>query len=595
MNTGREPETLRVGTTRLAARRDRCYPRLGVRRGTNALGLSDFAWVDHTETRMTPIEPHPRQLGLSDYLAILDRRKWVIIQSTLIVAVVAFILSAQQEKVFGASAEVLLSRQNLSNVITGVTSPDVYVDPERFAQTQAGLARAPAVAERAIEESELTSRTPGELLASSSVRPRGNADLLLFTVEDREPAVATRLANAYATAFTEYKADLDTGQLTQARADLERRIAELRRDGQSGSELYRELVDSAQQLRTMELLQTRNLVVRPATGAGQIAPTPNRNAVLGAFVGLLLGLGIAFLWETLDKRVRTEEEIERRLDGLPLLSRLPEPPRHLEKEGLLAMIHDPQDAYAEAIRRLRTNLEFANVDRRAKVIMATSAVEREGKSTTIANLAVALARSGRNVALVDLDLRQPVIAGFFGLEGKSGITDVVLERIDLRAALVPVQLPVKGASFTGNRSIGAAGRMSVLPTGRLPANPGELIGTQALGRVLDQLRADHDYVLLDSAPLLSVGDSMTLSARTDAILVVTRLGIVNRTMLLDLSRELAGSPAAKLGFVVTGVDIKAGYGYGYGHAAPATSDERVAEVEPRRTARRGQRRAAAGS
>ena len=170
------------------------------------------------------------------------------------------------------------------------------------------------------------------------------------------------------------------------------------------------------------------------------------------------------------------------------------------------------------------------------------------------------------------------------------MTDVVLERADLWTALVPIRLPVKEASFTGNHSVGAAGRMHVLPTGRLPANPGELIGTQALGRVLDQLRADHDYVLLDAAPLLSVGDSMTLSARADAILVVTRLGIVNRTMLVDLARELAGSPASKLGFVVTGVDVKAGYGYGYvygrGYEPARTSDERLGEIVPPRAARR---------
>lgn len=552
---------------------------------------------------MTPIEPQHRQLGLSDYLAILDRRKWIIVQSTLIVAVVAFILSAQQEKVFAASAEVFLTRQNLGSVVTGITSPDVYIAPERFAETQAGLARAPEVAERAIDKAGVRNRTAGELLGNSDVRPRGNADLLGFTVDDRDPVVARQLANAYAAAFTEYRADLDTEQLSQARADLERRIGELRAEGQSGTELYRDLVDSAQQLRTMELLQTPNRVVRQATGAGQIAPTPNRNAILGAFVGLLLGLGIAFLWETLDKRVRTEEEIERRL-GLPLLSRLPEPARRSEKEARLTMIHDPQDAYAEAVRRLRTNLEFANVDRDARVIMVTSAVEREGKSTTIANLAVALARSGRNVALVDLDLRQPVLAKYFDLQGQPGITDVVLERADLHTTIAPIRLPIPAsASLSANGSVGAAGRLNVLPTGPLPANPGELVGTQALGRVLDELRNEHDYVLIDAAPLLSVGDSMTLSARADAILVVTRLGIVNRPMLTDLSRELQGSPASKLGFVVTGVDLKAGYGHGYGHvygqpadaaATGSPADKSATEVATQRAGRGGVRKAPAG-
>jgi tyrosine-protein kinase len=549
---------------------------------------------------MMPTELHPRQLGLNDYLAILNRRKWVIVQTTLIVTVVAFVLSSRQDKVFQAGADVLLTRQSLSNVLTGVTSPDVYVAPERFVETQAGLARAPEVARRAIEQSGITTRTAGDLLASSSVRPSGNADLLNFTVQDGEPGIATRLASAYAAAFTEYKTDLDTSQLRQAREDLEERVAELRRTGQTRTDLYRELVDSAQQLRTMELLQTPNLVVRPATGAGQIAPTPKRNALLGLFLGLLLGLAIAFLWEALDKRVRSEDEIERRL-GLPLLSRLPEPPRRLEKEGRLTMIDDPQDAHAEAIRRLRTNLEFANVDGRAKVVMITSAVEREGKSTTIANLAVAMARSGRNVALVDLDLRQPVIANYFDLQRRPGITDVVLERADLLATIVPVRLPVpRSASLSRNGSVGAVGRLDVIPSGPLPANPGEFVGTQALARVLDQLRDGHDFVLVDSTPFLSVGDAMTLSARVDGIIVVTRLGVVQRRMLSDLSRELETSPASKLGFVVSGADVKEGYSYGYRPRhdesepptdEPGTTTERSGEAE--RAAPRAQRRTTA--
>lgn len=523
---------------------------------------------------MTPTELTHRQLGLSDYLAVLNRRKWVIIQTTVIVAAVAYALSARQDKVFQAGAEVLLSRQNISNIITGVSNPDVYVAPERFAETQAGLARAPDVAERAIAAAKVPGRSAGGLLASSNVRPKSNADLLRFTVEDPDRDIAPKLANAYAQAFTTYKSDLDTAQLTKARLELEQRITELRRANQTDTDLYRDLVDSAQQLRTMELLQTKNLVVKPATGAAQVAPTPKRNGALGAFLGLLLGLGIAFLWEALDKRVRTEDEIERRL-GLPLLSRLPEPPRRLQSEARLAMMDDPQDVHAEAVRRLRTNLEFANLDLGARAIMVTSALEREGKSTTIANLAVAMARSGRSVTLVDLDLRQPIISRFFGLEGRPGITDVVLGRAELEDALVPIRLPVPvSISATGNGTGSALGRLRVLTTGPLPANPGEFVGTQSLARVLDQLRHSSEFVLVDAPPVLAVGDAMTMSARVDGILVVTRLGAVDRRTLSDLSRELDGSPARKLGFVVTGVDLKGGYGYGFGYGHQSGSGKK---------------------
>ena len=268
------------------------------------------------------------------------------------------------------------------------------------------------------------------------------------------------------------------------------------------------------------------------------------------------------------------------------------------------MIHEPQDAYAEAVRRLRTNLEFANVDRDARVIMITSAVEREGKSTTIANLAVALARSGRNVALVDLDLRQPVLAKYFELQGRQGITDVVLERADLEATLATIRLPVpSSASLGANGSVGGVGRSTSFPQARSRRTRASSSARRRSGRCLQQLRETHDYVLVDAAPLLSVGDSMTLSARVDGVLLVTRLGVVNRPMLTDLRRELDASPANMLGFVVTGVDERSGYGYGYGqlygsrHAGerrPAVGAPRTGDPS-RRATRRSARKTAAGS
>ena len=223
----------------------------------------------------------------------------------------------------------------------------------------------------------------------------------------------------------------------------------------------------------MELLQTPQ--PRRQAGDGRRARSRRRRSATRSWArssASCSASAIAFLWETLDKRVRTEEEIERRL-GLPLLSRLPEPARGAEKEARLTMIHDPQDAYAEAVRRLRTNLEFANVDRDARVIMVTSAVEREGKSTTIANLAVALARSGRNVALVDLDLRQPVLAKYFELQGQPGITDVVLERADLQTTITPIRLPDSRLRLAQRQRLRRRSRSLERPSDRTaPCEPG---------------------------------------------------------------------------------------------------------------------------
>ncbi len=547
---------------------------------------------------MTPHDSHHAQPDLSDYLALLNRRKWVIAQSIVIVAAVAYFLSAQQSKLFEASANVLLTRQNVSNIVTGVTSPDFYVTPERFAATQAGLARSPDVVDRAVRRAELQGVTGGGLLARSTVVPRSDADLLRFTVQDSDPKVAATLANAYATAFTTYKADLDTAQLAKAREELQRRIQQLRKQGDTGTDTYQELLNSSLQLRTMELLQTPNLVVSRATGAAQIAPTPRRNGILGAFVGLMLGLGIAFLWEALDKRVRSVSEMERRL-GLPLLARVPEPPKRMVSRNRLTMLDAPQDAHAEAIRRLRTNVEFANIDRQTRSIMVTSAVQREGKSTTVANLAVALVRAGRSVALVELDLRQPTMAAFFSITPTPGVTDVVLGRTPLEDALSRVTLPGATDAPWENGMPKARPPLAVLPSGELPGSPGEFVGTKAVEDLIHRLRNEYDFVLVDAPPMLAVGDAMTLSSRVDAMLLVCRLGLVNRGMLNDLARELDASPAKKLGIVATGVESEDAYGYGYGtgygyeYGRP-TGEPLPSELSSARTRRRpeGQRSAA---
>lgn len=510
------------------------------------------------------------QRSFTDYLEIIARRKWVAIVPLVLVPLVAYLFSAQQSTVYASSADVLLTRQDLGSTLSGITNADVFTDPDRFAETQASLARVPEVAERAVERARIRDYSAGDLLDNSDVTPRGNADLLGFTVRNGDPAAAGRLATSYAEAYTDYRLELDTATLATARTDLQKTMKVLEREGSVDTTLYRELAQKVQDLRTRELLQMRARVVKPAGLGWQVAPTPMRNAMLGGVLGLLLGLAAVALWEALDRRVRDEEEIHRALD-LPLLGRIPAPRR----QGL-AMLEDPSDVDAEAVRRLRAGVEFANLDSRAKVIMISSAVASEGKTTTISNLAVALARGGNRVALVDLDLRKPMIGGFFGLELRPGLADVAIGRIELERALIQVGLPAptSGRSRVGRRKAAwdpsvasEVGDLFVLPAGFLPASPGELVGTEAVAAIIDGLRVAFDYVLIDSPPLLTVSDAVTLSTRVDAVFVAIRLGLVNRTMLRDLARVLATLPTPKLGFVLTGVDASERYGYG-SYAAP---------------------------
>jgi non-specific protein-tyrosine kinase len=262
---------------------------------------------------------------------------------------------------------------------------------------------------------------------------------------------------------------------------------------------------------------------------------------------------------------------------VPLLAQLPEPPKKLREASRLAMLVDPSGVQAEAFRMLRTNLEFALLSNEARTLMITSAVAEEGKSTTIANLAVALARAGKQVTLVELDLRRPLLHRFFDVEpGRPGITQVALRNATLDQAIVPVLVrsPHTGEHHAnGNGNGHGYAVLRLLTAGAIPPDPGEFISSRRLAEILKELQDESDLVLIDAPPLLQVGDGLALSAQVDAALVVTRIDVVRRGMLVELARLLQTMPARKLGFVVTGLrhrDLAYGYGgYYREEATPA--------------------------
>ena len=458
---------------------------------------------------------------LHDYLAVLQRRKWLVLLAVVVVPAVAIALSLQQTPKYQSSAEVLLSRQNLSALLNNATDQSLTGDPARLAQTQADLAQVPEVARRTIARAGIKNMTPAEFLATSGVSAKSDADLLVFTVRNRHPSIAARLATLYARSYIGYRNELDTAALTRARREVLDRIATLERSGDHSSALHASLVDKEQQLATMEALQTSNAsLIKPAQGAAKIAPKPARNGALGLALGLVLGLGLAFLREGLDTRVRTPESVSRRL-GLPVLAQIPQPPRSLRGSGRLAMVDGPDTIYAEPFRILRTNLDA--IDHAARTIMVSSAVEGEGKSTTIANLAVAMARAGREVILVDLDFRHPNLGTFFPNAGRQGLADVANGQISLGEALVPVFLGDAGhdeTHATGTNGGSRVPSLRFLPAGTLPPNPGEFIGAASVERVLADLSGRADLVLIDSAPMLGIGDALTLASKVDALILV---------------------------------------------------------------------------
>jgi non-specific protein-tyrosine kinase len=226
------------------------------------------------------------------------------------------------------------------------------------------------------------------------------------------------------------------------------------------------------------------------------------------------------------------------------------------------MLDEADGPEGEAYRMLRTNIDLVNLDADARTIMITSAVEEEGKSTTLANLALVYARAGRRVLLADLDLRRPSLAQRFELAAAPGVTEVVAGRIALEDALQRVPLR------------DGVGRLDVLTSGAIPGNPGELVASGALDGLIEHMRARADIVLIDGPPMLLTGDTLTLSTKVDALIVTARSRVVRRPMLRDLARLLAASPTTKLGVVVTGATSQVTRGY-YGHYASRQRDREL--------------------
>jgi Mrp family chromosome partitioning ATPase len=269
------------------------------------------------------------------------------------------------------------------------------------------------------------------------------------------------------------------------------------------------------------------------------------------------------------------------------------------------MLAEPYGAHSEAFRRLRTNIEFVNSERGARTIMFTSAVPKEGKSTTIANVAIAFARTGQRVVLADLDVRLPTQHLLFGVRPDHGMAEILLNAEPVERAIQRIALPAAGRDLepTGNGRRGGAGSrwspttvprrpglsltrppgpsesdvfLHLLVGGRVPRAHGEFLNNERISSVLQELSENFDVVLVDAPPLLAVGDAMALSAKVDAIVVVTQLGI-RRPVLGELARQLQNCRATPLGLVVSGVAQPDGYGYGYGYGAPVSQLERTAE------------------
>lgn len=283
-----------------------------------------------------------------------------------------------------------------------------------------------------------------------------------------------------------------------------------------------------------------------------VSPNTKLALALGGVIGLALGLGYAITRNHLDRRIRSVEAIERL--GVSVVGTIPEDQRLKEGRSVVetgAIVHDDRAAHAfsESLRELRTNLNYIDVDNPPNIIVVSSSVPGEGKSSVTANLAVAIASTGRNVILVDADLRRPVQNELFDMLDGAGLTDVLSHTAELDDVLQPY---------------GHLPNLQVLCSGRIPPNPSELLGSKAMKSLLNEL-AINAVVLVDAPPLLPVTDAAILSKSADGILVVVRAGNTTGEELSKAVDNLKKVDAKILGAILNQVPTKgagaAQYGY----------------------------------
>ncbi|GLX05151.1 polysaccharide biosynthesis tyrosine autokinase [Microbispora sp. NBRC 16548] len=292
-----------------------------------------------------------------------------------------------------------------------------------------------------------------------------------------------------------------------------------------------------------------------------VAPQPLTNMALGALIALFAAVAGLVLRDRLDTTVKTAETLQQvaRSSILGVIGYERDAKRHP-----LILRDQGRSSRAEAFRSLRTNLQFIGVDRQPKSLVVTSCLPGEGKSSTSVNLAITMAQAGWRVVLVDADLRRPSVPRYLGIEGGTGLTDVLIERARLRDVI---------------QTWGQPG-LSVLPSGRIPPNPSELLGSRGMRSVLAQLTEEYDMVIIDAPPLLPVTDAAALGAICDGALLVVRHGKTRREQVLRAGELLSSINARLVGTVLNFVPAKHGsyYGYGYGYGYDSGGQETASET-----------------
>jgi capsular exopolysaccharide synthesis family protein len=483
-------------------------------------------------------------------LAVLRRRWRLLLGCIVLVTACAIGFSMLQKHRYTASASLLFSDAQFDQELFGTNfTPDVN-DPTQQQATNIDLVSLPIVAERTAQALHLDE---GIVAGEVSVSGVGQSNIAQINVTDPDPVRAAQIANTYAQQFVLYRQQADRSKIAGAEALVNQELAALPASQRYGS-VGTALQNRANELGVLAALQTGDAeVAQPASvPTSPSTPRTRRNALLGALLGLLLGMGLVFVAERLDKRVRDPSELEAAY-GLPILGVIPESDAY-QQAGV-----DPLPPIeAEAFALLRARLRYFNVDREVRSLLMTSSAPGEGKTTVALNLAIAEALAGNEkVVVVEADLRRPSLAKRVKIDAGPGLAEILSKNATLDSALQSVVIPTRSS----DRTLG----FSVLTAGAIPPNPTELLESRAMIDLLTALTERFNLVVMDSAPTTAVSDAIPLLQLVSGVVIVNRVDAVTRDVARHLRDQLAKLNAPVLGLVANALPSgRDQYGYGYG-------------------------------
>jgi receptor protein-tyrosine kinase len=492
---------------------------------------------------------HAQLTDIERFLRTLRRRKIAIMLVFLGVTGAALALSLSKEKQYTASSTLLFRDPAIDRTLFR-TIPPPSVDVNTEIGTNERLVKLPAVAQRAAQRIG-DGVTPALVFSKISVVRQGQAQLVSVVATDTNQVFAAQLANTFAAEYIKWRREADRAIIRNAQQEIRR---ELRRvEDPSRQRLIASLqnlgVIAALQNGKAELVQTAKPPTSPSS------PKPVRDGILGAMMGLILGVSLAFLLDRIDRRITDPQELEQTY-GIPVLGAVPESKALREAasttDGELTLVSE-----GEAFRKLRARLRYFNVDRDIRSIVVTSAAPGEGKTVVASHLALAAAIGGQTkVLLLEADLRKPSLVSRFELAPLPGLAELLTH--DIMISDVVQRIPVASG-------LNGASTLDVIVAGAIPPNPGELLESRKLGDLVDQLTGMYDLVVIDTPPVSVVADAMPLVALVSGVVVVSWMGRTTRDAAIHLRRELDALSAPTLGVVVN--RVKAGtdgyYGYPY--------------------------------